>query len=520
MNKTILKHPIIIGGIALLIIITGGSYWYYITNSKAPAYAYIAVERGSIMQRVSATGQVAAAQNSDLGFERSGKIVAVNAVAGQHVVQGQLLVALFNADLSAQLDQAKATIKAQQARLDQMKGGARSEDVSLKQSQLQKAQQDLANSYAGASDTLKDASIKAGYAVSGQTDVFFTNAESQAPTFNYDTNNAQAKVDVVAQRIVVNNELDTWKSELANLSTASSQADIDVAIAKTQAHLGVIRSYLNRVMDAVTALTGLSQSTVDGYKTTVSGALASVNGTLAGVNGQQQAIASQRVVVKTYQDQLNLTMAGNTAQEIDAQQAQVDAAIASLKGVQAQIEKTHIVAPFAGIVSKVNAKVGEIASPNAPVVSMLSDNRYQIDVHIPEADIAKVHTGDKASVTLDAYGTGVVFDALVGVIDPGETIVNAIPTYKVTLQFVTEDSRIKAGMTANISMITGRVDNAVLVPMSTIIRKNNNEFVLIEGSDGKPVERQIQTGIEGSDGTIEVRSGLRDGDRVASFGTK
>ncbi len=520
MNKAVLKHPFIIGSIVLLVLIAGGSYWYYEANITAPVYSYIAVGRGSIVQEVTATGQVNAAENSDLGFERSGKIVAVNVVAGQRVGQGQALVQLFNADLVAQLDQAKANIKAQQARLDQMKGGARKEDVELKQSQLQKAQQDLINIYASAPDALKDALTKASYAVNGQTDAFFANAETSMPTFNYTVTDSQAKIDVEAQRVIVNNELSTWKVELAALSGISSQSDIDAAIARAQSHLSVIRIYLNRTMDAVTSAVGPSQDTMDANKAIINGALTSINATIAGVNAQQQTIASQKVVVTTYQDQLNLTMAGNTSQEIDAQQAQVDAAVATLKGVQAQIAKTYIIAPFAGTVSKASAKMGEIVSPNVSVVSLLSDNHFQIDTNIPEADIAKIHMGDSANVTLDAYGTGIVFNAAVGAIDPGQTIVNNIPTYKVTLQFTKEDPRIKIGMTANIDMVTGKADNAVLVAKNAIVRKENKEFVVVSGANGKPEEREIQTGIEGTNGMIEVVTGLQAGDKVASFGTK
>lgn len=520
MNNTVLKHPIFIGSIAFLVLIAGGSYWYYAANIQAPAYSYASVQRGSIVQEVIATGQVNAAQNSDLGFERGGKIVAVNVVAGQRVLQGQSLVQLFNADLGAQLDQARANIKAQQAKLDQMKGGARKEDVQFKQSQLQKAQQDLSNVYASASDSLKDASAKAGYAVSGQTDEFFTNAEAPSPTFNYLVSDLQAKLVVETQRVVVNGEMNTWKEELDRLSAASSEADIDASIIRAQGHLAVVRTYLNRVMDAVSASIGLSQTTMNANKAVINSALTTINTAISSVNAQQQMIASQRAGVKTYQDQLSLTVAGNTSQEIDAQQAQVDAAIATLKGVQAQIAKTYIVAPFAGTISKISARVGEIASPNASVVSLLSDHQYQIDVNIPEADIAKVHGGDSADVTLDAYGTGVSFNAVVGTIDPGQTIVNAIPTYKVTLQFVKEDPRIKVGMTANITMITGKADNALLVAKNAIVRRDNKEFVMLSGLHGKPEARAITTGIEGANGMIEVVAGLKEGDQVASFEIK
>ena len=52
---------------------------------------------------------------------------------------------------------------------------------------------------------------------------------------------------------------------------------------------------------------------------------------------------------------------------------------------------------------------------------------------MPEADIAKVAIGDLASSTLDAYGSYVDFPAQVTMIDPAETVIEGVPTYKVTL---------------------------------------------------------------------------------------
>ena len=43
-----------------------------------------------------------------------------------------------------------------------------------------------------------------------------------------------------------------------------------------------------------------------------------------------------------------------------------------------------------------------------PLVSVISDNQYQIGF-VPEADIAKLTVSDQAGVTLDAYGSEVIF---------------------------------------------------------------------------------------------------------------
>ena len=39
-------------------------------------------------------------------------------------------------------------------------------------------------------------------------------------------------------------------------------------------------------------------------------------------------------------------------------------------------------------------------------------------------------------------------------IDPAATIIDGVPTYKVTLKFVDQDERIRSGMTANLDILT------------------------------------------------------------------
>src|SRR5581483_10901237 len=101
-----------------------------------------------------------------------------------------------------------------------------------------------------------------------------------------------------------------------------------------------------------------------------------------------------------------------------------------------------------------------------------SDTKFQIDANIAEADIAKVALGQKATVTLDAYGPDVVFNATVIKIDPAETIVDGVPTYKTTFQFDTPDDRIKSGMTANIDIQGDSHTDVLAVPERAVIDHN------------------------------------------------
>ena len=135
---------------------------------------------------------------------------------------------------------------------------------------------------------------------------------------------------------------------------------------------------------------------------------------------------------------------------------------------------------------------------------------------MPEADIAKVSVGNTSIVTLDAYGRDVVFEAKVVAIDPAETIVDGVATYKVTFQFIEDDERIKSGMTANIDITSDNRENVIAVPQRSIIRKNGDKFVrILDGNNVKEIK--VETGLYGSDGNIEIIRGINEGDKVITF---
>jgi multidrug efflux pump subunit AcrA (membrane-fusion protein) len=145
---------------------------------------------------------------------------------------------------------------------------------------------------------------------------------------------------------------------------------------------------------------------------------------------------------------------------------------------------------------------------------MMSNDGFKVEANIAEADIAKVQPGQKANITLDAYGSDVVFEAVVVRIDPGETIIEGVPTYKTVFKFTTADNRVKSGMTANIDIIGQSKENVVAVPLRAVSNKNGGKFVTIQKDPKTTEEVKVKTGIRGADGLVEITEGLNEGDTV------
>jgi len=198
------------------------------------------------------------------------------------------------------------------------------------------------------------------------------------------------------------------------------------------------------------------------------------------------------------------------------QEQVVKGAEARVNAVYAEIAKSVVRAPFDGVITKIDTEVGEIVPANTPIVSLMSNAKFEIETFVPEADIADVAVGNLADVTLDAYGSDTVFGAYVSFIDPAETMIEGVATYKVLLNFNEEDERILSGMTANVDVVTSTSPGTLSVPQRAVIEKDGKRLVKVV-RDGKTVEVEVKTGLKGSDGDIEILEGLNEGDSIVVF---
>ena len=160
-----------------------------------------------------------------------------------------------------------------------------------------------------------------------------------------------------------------------------------------------------------------------------------------------------------------------------------------------------------------DAKVGEIVSPNISLITMMGNGTFQIESYVPEVNIAKIKLGFDAIVTLDAYGSDVFFNAKVVEINPAETIRDGVSTYKIKLQFNDNDDRIKSGMTANVAIVTFSKSNVIVLPGGVVFKKSGEKFLQIK-KDKNIIDVPIVVGEESSLGQVEIVSGVKEGDQV------
>jgi HlyD family secretion protein len=479
------KYTIIL--LVVLLIALG----YYLTHrTKTANFESAKATVGNVIEKVSVTGSISPLDKADLAFKKSGVLSVVNVKVGDHVNAGDVIASIDDASDLAALDSAQAT-------LADMSRGLTSEELDVQKTTLENAKKDAVNA-------VHDAYVKAQGSLVNYTDNFFDNPQTVNPTLTLRTDSSTIQNSINNQRVEISDILKKWSTGLSTVNTDN----VGSFIVEVNSYLAKVKSFMTSLSNVVQALStgnsGLTQNQIDADITTMNTGLATFNSAIDAVTSAQTSLASA-------QSNYDLKLAGNSAQSIAAQQAKVDQA-------KVAVSDDSILSPLSGIVTKADPKVGEFVAAGQSGFSVQSDSGYKIEAYVPEADIAKVALGNKADVTLDAYGQYINFPATVTKIDPAETVLEGVPTYKVTLYFDKPDERIRSGMTANTDILTHEVDNVITVPTRAVIDDNGKKSIRIVNPDGLTYSSvPVEVGLKGSDGTTQIISGISVGQDVVTY---
>lgn len=500
------RRIIIVAAVVAVLIVIG----FFVFGGNGEAQETVAVAKQDVSQTVAVTGTVEPSDVVDLAFLKSGRVTGIYAKAGDRVVAGQIIAALEAGEESANLASAKARLRASEAKLEELKRGSRPEALAVAEAEFASAQVSATEATAAFRNSSRDAYTKSDDAIRFKVDQFIDNAKSNSPQLKFAVLNTQTEYNAEWGRSVVEKTLSAWAGKLDTVSTS-----------ETRMNLEAVRSYLDTVAFALSQAYpsgSVEQSDIDGWKTDVATARTNIATALTNLSSAEEKMNTANAALELEKRQLELTKAGSDPTAIAAQQASVDEALASVRNYEALVSKTVIRTPITGVVSKLDLRLGEIADANKIVSGVLSNAKFEIEANIPEADIAKLALGQKAEVTLDAYGSDTKFEAKVVSIDPGETVVDGIPTYKTVLQFTITDERIRSGMTANVEIFGQEKKGVVAVPNRALVRQETGTIVRVvkDPSKNPPEieERPVVAGLRGTNGYTEIISGLIEGEHI------
>lgn len=322
-------------------------------------------------------------------------------------------------------------------------------------------------------------------------------------------------------------ELDAYKTLIISQNTQISAASSALESA-TQAYKNSMVSYDTGVSAAESSLSqaevSLDNAIINARNNLNNIKLSSESQNLAAKSKLESAAKAADLA----QAQYNSTVAPARSQDLQLAEAQVSQAKAALDNIDKQINDSKLEAPLAGVITEVNYEAGEQFSGGgaAPMIKMLVDNSFDVEVDIAEANISKVKVGNQVDITLDAFPDDFVIKGFVSFIEPAQTVISGVVYYKVVIEFSdiaalqeelkTRGLSLKAGMTANPVITTASRENVISVPSRAIIEEDGVKKVrLLVGENMQSVP--VETGLRGDNGLTEIMSGISASDTVITF---
>lgn len=457
----------------------------------------IFVSKRVVIQEVSASGKVKPNQSVNLGFDKSGRVANVFASVGDMVSRGERIASLEAGDIGADVAKARALLDEEIIKLRELENTT---PISY------------GDAYKNLEASLREGVSSADNAVRNRADQFFTNSPSN-PQFevsftdgnfvHYFNVPSSLVTDINNQRREIEIILVNWQNKLMNLDYSDpskflKEADLLLTDLKT------ISNFLDRLASAINTFAPAEydyETTVNTYKTTISSARTEVSNSISSIVTAKDKLNSAPILGQS-----------GEFENVLAQKAKVAQAKANLASFEAVFSKTSILAPFDGIITIQDVKVGETISAGTPLVSISSKSDIYIEANISEINIGKISENNRVIITFDAF-PGEYFNGFVSNIEPGDFLIDGVVNYKIRVELEVLDSRIKNGLTANLKIETAKKENVLAIPLYAVFKENDQNFVN-KIMNNKSQKTEVGLGLLGSNGLVEVINGLNEGDLV------
>lgn len=496
-----------------LLVVGFAVYKYVVVKPHGEdLYNITEAKRADLRREAYASGKVESPTKVNLHFKNSGTLTALRVKAGDSVVEGAVLAKQDTAALDAQLREMEASVDAARARLAQLLAGASSEDRALAETAVSNAAAALQSTRQLYRGIVTDAFTKIDDAIRSKIDPLFVNPRVD-PRLAFTTNDAQLKIDLEALRTTMESRLVAWDNSLASVARADDLVPYTVEARKNLDLARALYDKMTLALNNVQPSGSLSQSTLEMWRANISQGRAIVSAATVNLADAETKLIAAESGLATARDLRALKEAPARSADVALAEAQVRQSEASIERVRAQIAEMTLVAPANGVITETNGEVGENVTPAITAVALIPRDTLQIKVDISENDVVNIAVGQEARITLDAFGNDVAWKGKVIRIDPAETVVAGAIYYKTTVVFDSEDARVRPGMTANVWVTTAYKQAVIAVPLVAVKESEGKKYVEVFARGGV-VKKEVNTGIRGEGGVVEITAGVNEGDAI------
>lgn len=234
-------------------------------------------------------------------------------------------------------------------------------------------------------------------------------------------------------------------------------------------------------------------------------AAAAANQKLAAENARRyQTLYESGAVSKAVLDQYNT--------QLEAANASLRQAQAQVNTTQNQLDYTNLRSDADGVVANISGEIGQIAAAGNPLITVIQNGEREIQIFIPENQLADIKVGQKAEVSfwaLENTRVSGVIREISPIADP------ATKTYKARVAIPDMPTDAKLGMTAKVYLPKDNT-NEIIIPLTSIYQTSSVPQVwIVENGHARLQDITVKNY---SGNSAVVTAGLKNGDTVIVSG--
>jgi multidrug efflux pump subunit AcrA (membrane-fusion protein) len=484
-----IKRHILLVSIFTICIIVGGFFLVRTASQRQTDWTTSEVTRGDVRNIVSISGTVNAVDTAELGFPTAGTLASIEVTEGDTVTTGQTLATLTYNDLRAEYDDTYAVLLIAQADRNELITGMRTEERNISTTNADIAREDLTRITKEQKERTQNA-----YRTLLSTDLeAFPENSSIERSFPIVSGTYTCEEGVYTLTVFKSNASSGYSYRLSGLENGTYSVRTDAP--------------------ALLGACGLQIQFADGeiYGNTVwnieipnkrsSSYITNANAYSLALTQEKNAIAEARQALILAEQNNTLKTADPRTEALSRTEAYVLQAQARVDAVSAKIQEHILVAPFNGIVTKIDLAVGESVT-TAPILTMASDAAYVLTALVPEIDITKVALGQKAEVRIDARESEIV-STTVTFISPLARKIDGVSYFEAKLTFDGPIPWLRSGLNADVDIVIEAHTDVVRIPKRYLVETDGSRSVLIP-NDTETTQRPVRVVFTGNDGYIEV----------------
>jgi HlyD family secretion protein len=202
-------------------------------------------------------------------------------------------------------------------------------------------------------------------------------------------------------------------------------------------------------------------------------------------------------------------------QALKSAQGQRLAAEGKYHGAAAQLSYSEIKSPIDGVVTDRPLYVGDLATANQPLLTVMNISKLIAKGHIPQSEASQLKVGNPAQLKVPGMDEPIEGKVTLvsPALDPGST------TIEVWVEAKKPNPALRPGITVQVAMTAKTVKDAVVVPAAAVYKnpETNGNYVLVAGTDEKAHQKPVQVGIRNGE-DAQIASGINPGDPVITAG--